>query len=233
MKKHVLAAAVVAAAAVTLTGCSDPTAGGDGNADAPADWPAQDADLAGTTLTIWAAQNSNTVPESVVSGFEELTGAEVEVVTIPDPYEQGVQTKVATGDMPDLAFWQPTASQLTALNAPTNLQPLDGAPWLDAYSPGIGDIAGSLDDTRYAALITTPAVEGVYYNKEVFAEAGITGAARGLGRVRRGCAFAEGRRRYAVLRLRRGRQPMGDPVVGAGAVGGCRCRWPVGQGERR
>lgn len=174
MKKYVLAAAVVAAAAVTLTGCSDPTAGGDGNADAPADWPAQDADLAGTTLTIWAAQNSNTVPESVVSGFEELTGAEVEVVTIPDPYEQGVQTKVATGDMPDLAFWQPTASQLTALNAPTNLQPLDGAPWLDAYSPGIGDIAGSLDDTRYAALITTPAVEGVYYNKEVFAEAGIT-----------------------------------------------------------
>ena len=42
-----------------------------------------------------------------------------------------MQTKVATGDKPDLAFWQPTASELTALNAKTNLQSLDGAPWLE------------------------------------------------------------------------------------------------------
>lgn len=165
------AAALAVVAALGLAGCSDPGAGGD---SAPASWPEQDADLSGTSLTIWAAQNSNTVPESVVTGFEELTGAEVEVVTIPDPYEQSVQTKVATGDKPDLAFWQPTASMLTALNASTNLQPLDDAPWLDAYKPELRDITGILDDTRYAALITTPAVEGVYYNKEVFAEAGIT-----------------------------------------------------------
>ena len=114
------------------------------------------------------------MPDSVIAGFEELTGAKVEVVTIPDPYEQGVQTKVATGDMPDLAFWQPTASQLTALNAKQNLQPLDDAPWLDSYKPELRDITGILDDTRYATLITTPAVEGVYYNKEVFAANGIT-----------------------------------------------------------
>jgi raffinose/stachyose/melibiose transport system substrate-binding protein len=164
--------AVAAAGAIALTGCSDP--GADTGSDGPVDWPAQDADLSGTTLTIWAAQNSNTVPDSVIAGFEELTGAEVEVVTIPDPYEQGVQTKVATGDKPDLAFWQPTASQLTALNATQNLQPLDDAPWLDAYKPELRDITGILDDTRYATLITTPAVEGVYYNKEVFAANGIT-----------------------------------------------------------
>jgi len=166
------ALALAAAAALTLTACSDP--GADTGPDGPVDWPAQDADLSGTTLTIWAAQNSNTVPDSVIAGFEELTGAEVDVVTIPDPYEQGVQTKVATGDMPDLAFWQPTASQLTALNASQNLQALDDAPWLDSYKPELRDITGILDDTRYATLITTPAVEGVYYNKEVFAANGIT-----------------------------------------------------------
>ncbi|MDN3241698.1 ABC transporter substrate-binding protein [Glycomyces tritici] len=166
------ALALAAAGAITLAGCSDP--GADTGSDGPVSWPAQDADLSGTTLTIWAAQNSNTVPDSVIAGFEELTGAEVEVVTIPDPYEQGVQTKVATGDKPDLAFWQPTASQLTAINASQNLQPLDDAPWLDAYKPELRDITGILDDTRYAALITTPAVEGVYYNKEVFAANGIT-----------------------------------------------------------
>jgi raffinose/stachyose/melibiose transport system substrate-binding protein len=175
MKKRILAAAALTAiGALTLAGCSDPGSGSGGETAAPEDWPAQDTDLSGVSLTIWAAQNSNTVPESVVAGFEELTGASVDVVTIPDPYEQSIQTKVATGDKPDLAFWQPTASQLTALNASTNLQSLDGAPWLDSYSPDLRDITGILDGTRYATLITTPAVEGVYYNKQVFADNGIT-----------------------------------------------------------
>lgn len=173
MKKRFIAATSLAVvAALSLAGCSDP--GNGGGAAAPADWPAQDTKLDGTTLTIWAAQNSNKIPDSVVKGFEAATGAKVDVVTIPDPYEQSVQTKVATGDKPDLAFWQPTASQLTALNANTNLQPLDGAPFVDAYTPELKDITGILNGTRYAALISTPAVEGVYYNKEVFAKAGIT-----------------------------------------------------------
>ncbi|WP_129785757.1 ABC transporter substrate-binding protein [Promicromonospora panici] len=179
MKKYLTIPTAVIAVGLLAAGCSDPTAGGGAEPGAEpgtgsADWPAQDTDLTGTTLTIWAAQNSNTAPDAVVEGFEELTGAEVEVVTIPDPYEQGVQTKVATGDKPDLAFWQPTGSMLTALNAPTNLQPLDGAPWVDSYSGDLADMTGILDDTRYAALITSPAVEGVYYNKEVFSEHGIT-----------------------------------------------------------
>jgi raffinose/stachyose/melibiose transport system substrate-binding protein len=114
------------------------------------------------------------VPEQVVAAFEQATGADVDVVTIPDPYEQGVQTKVATGDKPDLAFWQPTASMLTAINAKSNLQPLTDAPWLSKLAPELKDITGILDGTRYAALVTSPAVEGVYYNKEVFAANGIT-----------------------------------------------------------
>lgn len=187
MKKYLTTAAAATATALLLAACSDPGAGdpndsaspaGDGQTsdeDAPEEyWPEQAGDLSGTSLTIWAAQNSNTMPDSVVAAFEDATGASVEVVTIPDPYEQGVQTRVATGDMPDIAFWQPTASMLTALNAPQNLQPLTDAPWLEATSEGLRDITGILDGTRYAALITSPAVEGVYYNKEVFAEHGIT-----------------------------------------------------------
>lgn len=174
MKKQFPAAiAVTALAAMALAGCSDPGSGNGGDG-ARAEWPAQDASLDGVSLTIWAAQNSNKIPQSVVDGFEELTGATVDVVTIPDPYEQGVQTKVASGDKPDLAFWQPTASMLTALNAETNLQPLDDAPFIDSYKPELKDITGILDGTRYAALVTTPAVEGVYYNKDVFEKAGIT-----------------------------------------------------------
>lgn len=166
------AVVIAAAAALVLSGCSDPGAGGGtGNTSS---WPAQDAKLKGVSLTIWAAQNSNKTADSVIAGFEKLTGAKVDVVTIPDPYEQGVQTKVATGDKPDLAFWQPTASELTALNAKQNLQSLDGAPWVKNYTGNLADSTGILNKTRYAALVTTPAVIGVYYNKEVFAANGVT-----------------------------------------------------------
>ncbi|WP_217708518.1 ABC transporter substrate-binding protein [Nonomuraea rhodomycinica] len=170
------AATAAATALLVLTGCSDPASGPAAQAgDAtPAAWPSPTGRLDGVTLTIWAAQNSTTVPEQVTAAFSKATGAKVDVVTIPDPYEQGVQTKVATGDKPDLAFWQPTASMLTALNARANLQPLDDAPWLPSMSPELRDITGLLDRTRYAALITSPAVEGVYYNKEVFAANGVT-----------------------------------------------------------
>jgi raffinose/stachyose/melibiose transport system substrate-binding protein len=166
-----LAQRVAAASALVLavTACSDPSAGpaaAPATGGSPAAWPSPTARLDGVTLTIWAAQNSNTVPKAVTDAFTQATGAKVEVVTIPDPYEQGVQTKVATGDKPDLAFWQPTASMLTALNARANLQPLDGAPWLSTLSPELRDITGLLDGTRYAALVTSPAVQGVYYNKQ-------------------------------------------------------------------
>ncbi|MGR6921982.1 ABC transporter substrate-binding protein [[Actinomadura] parvosata] len=166
-----LAQRVAAASALVLAvaACSDPAAGpaaAPATGSAPAAWPSPTARLDGVTLTIWAAQNSNTVPKAVTDAFTQATGAKVEVVTIPDPYEQGVQTKVATGDKPDLAFWQPTASMLTALNARANLQPLDGAPWIGSLSPELRDMTGLLDKTRYAALVTSPAVEGVYYNKQ-------------------------------------------------------------------
>ncbi|WP_243065166.1 ABC transporter substrate-binding protein [Humibacter sp. RRB41] len=173
MKKALLGlAAAAAVTALALSGCSDP--GSSGSSGASQQWPAQNTNLKGTTLTIWAAENSNKTADSVISGFEKLTGAKVKVVTIPDPYEQGVETKVATGDKPDLAFWQPTASMLTTINAKTNLQSLAGAPWAANYTGNLGKMTGILDGTRYAALVTTPAVIGVYYNKDVFAKAGIT-----------------------------------------------------------
>src|SRR3954453_2416161 len=170
--KRWISVAVAALLLASSAACSDPgsTTTTDNSA---ATWADPTAKLDGVKLTIWAAQNSNTIPQKVVDGFQKATGATVKVVTIPDPYEQGVQTKVATGDKPDLAFWQPTASMLTAINARANLQPLTGAPWLPKLDPRLKDMTGLLGSTRYAALVTSPAVEGVYYNKQVFAVNGI------------------------------------------------------------
>lgn len=173
MRRRVGVAVLALACLATTAACTNPGTGND-QTSAAVTWPAETDKLDGTTLTIWAAQNSNTVPKAVISDFQAATGAKVNVVTIPDPYEQGVQTKVASGDKPDLAFWQPTASQLTALNATTNLQTLDGAPWVSKFKPALQDITGKLDGKRYAALISSPAVEGVYYNKQVLAKYGVT-----------------------------------------------------------
>jgi raffinose/stachyose/melibiose transport system substrate-binding protein len=170
-RRTLLATAAALTVPLSVAACSDPGAGTP--TDATVTWPDPTAKLDGVKLTIWAAQNSNKVPDKVVAGFKQATGATVEVVTIPDPYEQGIQTKVATGDKPDLAFWQPTASMLTAINAKTNLQPLTDAPWLPRTAPDLRDITGLLNNTRYAALITSPAVEGVYYNKEVIGNAAL------------------------------------------------------------
>jgi raffinose/stachyose/melibiose transport system substrate-binding protein len=174
MRRSLALSATLTALALAVTACSDPGAGPSGADTGAAGWPEPTTRLDGVELTIWAAQNSNTVPEQVVAAFEESTGASIEIVTVPDPYEQGIQTRVATGDLPDLAFWQPTASMLTAINAHTRLQPLNGAPWVEELEPPLRDLTGILDDVRYAALITSPAVEGVYYNRTVFAEHGIT-----------------------------------------------------------
>lgn len=180
MKKLTQLIAALSVGALALAGCSDPGTGNSGGQAGSGSsgqagstqWPDATAKLDGTTLTIWAAQSSNKIPADVATSFEQATGAKVNIVTIPDPYEQNLQTKVATGDMPDLAMWQPTTSMLLSLGAKDKLQPLDGAPWESQYTDGILDYGGTLDGTRYAAFISAPSTMGVWYNKEVFDKQG-------------------------------------------------------------
>ena len=158
--------------ALTLIG-STVVAPASHSAQAPA-WPSQTAKLKGVTLTMWCAAASLAIPKSVISSFERVTGAKIKVVTIPDPYESPVLAKIATGDKPDVAFWSPTKSGLISINAKANLLSLNGAPWISSVDPALRDVFGLLDTTRYAALIQTPNLVGMFYNKEAFAKAGIT-----------------------------------------------------------
>lgn len=173
-RRTTLGAALGTAAALALAACSDPGAKDSGQAAAPAEWPGATDKLDGVSLTLWAAQSSNKIPAKVVEAFSAATGAKVEIVTIPDPYEQGVQTKVATGDVPDLAMWQPTASQLTSIGAKERLQVLDAAPWEAKTTKAVLDAGGTLEGHRYAAFVSAPSVMGVWYNKEVFEANGAT-----------------------------------------------------------
>ncbi|MEU1004703.1 ABC transporter substrate-binding protein [Streptomyces tibetensis] len=156
---------------LTATACSDSTAGGTGAAPVGSVDPT--ADLKGVELTMWTAQNSVGQPKQAIEAFEKATGAKINTEVIPDPYESNVPTKLASGVKPDLMFWQPTGSTLPFIQPQQNLLQLDNEDWV----PKLGKTEqglGQVDGHRYAAIVTSPAVLGVYYNKDVFKKAGIT-----------------------------------------------------------
>ncbi|MFE7028698.1 ABC transporter substrate-binding protein [Streptomyces sp. NPDC057621] len=177
MKRRALPAlALICAAALSATACSDPTAGDSGSPAGPDGEQTKvdpTARLDGVQLTMWTAQNTLNAPEQVVDAFEKATGAQVETQAIPDLYEQNVPTKLASGDKPDLMFWQPSVSTLPFIQPKQNLLALDGEAWVSE----LGDTERSLgviDGKRYAAIVTSPAMLGVYYNKDVFRRAGLS-----------------------------------------------------------
>ncbi|PJJ55581.1 ABC transporter substrate-binding protein [Compostimonas suwonensis] len=172
-KKIVVAAALAATSALLLAGCSAANPGSSDGGDGEVTWNEPTADLSGVTLTYWTATQTATMADQVIDAFEDQTGAKIDKVIIPDVYETNAPTKLASGAKPDLATWQPTASVLALLQPKTGLQNLDTAPWLDTLSPAIQKL-GTVDGTHYAAFVNVPSVIGVFYNKDVFAKAGIT-----------------------------------------------------------
>ncbi|MET7703275.1 extracellular solute-binding protein [Streptomyces sp. NPDC005485] len=172
MRRAVSILATACVLGLTATACSDGTAGGD-SAAAPQGKVDPTASLKGVELTMWTAQNSVAQPKQAIEAFEKATGAKVTTEVIPDPYESNVPTKLASGVKPDLMFWQPTGSTLPFVQPAKNLLQLDNEDWvskLGKTEQGLGQVDGH----RYAAIVTSPAVLGVYYNKDVFKKAGIT-----------------------------------------------------------
>lgn len=166
------ALSLICATALTAAACSDNTAAG-GDQDTSARHEVDPtARLDGVHLTMWTAQNTVNAPKQVIKAFEKATGATVSTQAIPDLYEQNVPTKLAAGDRPDLMFWQPSISTLPFVHPEQNLLPLDGEPWVGKLGKTEQSL-GTIKGTRYAAIVTSPAMLGVYYNKAAFAKAGI------------------------------------------------------------
>lgn len=171
MKRAASTLAVICALGLAATGCSDAT--GSSSGAAPTGTVDATASLKGVKLTMWVAQNSVAEPKQVIDAFEKATGATVTTEVIPDPYESNVPTKLASGVKPDLMFWQPTGSTLPFIQPQTNLLQLDNEDWVSKLGKTEQSL-GQVDGHRYAAIVTSPAVLGVYYNKAAFKKAGIT-----------------------------------------------------------
>jgi raffinose/stachyose/melibiose transport system substrate-binding protein len=126
------------------------------------------------TLTVWMAQTEVAAAKTAFARYHQVTGTKINTVVIPDPYESNVLTKFAAGQHPDILFWQPTHGELGLINATKTLQTLDGEKYLKKEPKTITKYAGSIGKHTYAAIFGSPAIIGVWYNKQNFVKAGIT-----------------------------------------------------------
>jgi raffinose/stachyose/melibiose transport system substrate-binding protein len=149
---------VAVIAAVGLTACSSDSGSGD----------------TVTSLTMWHNSADSPALLQMYQDFEAESGIAIELVDIPsDSFETTTMTKWSAGDRPDILEYHPTTTSMLPLNPAANMQPLTDM----AFVGESGDIyssMGSLDGTVYAAITGFPSIFGVYYNKQVFADAGLS-----------------------------------------------------------
>ncbi|GHV26928.1 sugar ABC transporter substrate-binding protein [Clostridia bacterium] len=115
--------------------------------------------------------------QKIVAGFElENPDIKVEIVPINfDAAEQVIKTGIASGNPVDVSFfWGTQISAFTssdmAYDLTDDLKADDGA-WYNTFVPAIID-GGKVND-RYYAISYQPVIETIFYNVDLFAEAGL------------------------------------------------------------
>lgn len=154
------AATAVVIAGATLVGCSSPS--GDGG---------------GVTLTMWSNTQDPDAVLNMYKAWEKESGNTIQLVPISsDGFEAAELTKWATGDRPDIMEMNGGPSVISQYNPTENLQVLTD---MDFVAKG-GDIykTGGFgpDGEIYTAVTNFPEVWGLYYNKKVLADNGLTPA---------------------------------------------------------
>lgn len=164
-KAWTAAAAVVAVGALGLSGCAGGDTGG--------------GDDGSVEMTMW--HNSTTGPgkefweEAAAAFAEENPGVTINVTSVQNEDLDGkLQTAVNSGDMPDI-FLQRGGGKLADIVAAGQVKDLSGAIDDDVREAlGEGSFnAFTLEDKIYA-VPTAVLPGGIFYSKDLFAQAGIT-----------------------------------------------------------
>lgn len=126
----------------------------------------------GQTLTVWYLSVDPPAFTDVFQRWADKTGNKVELVAIPsDGFETQTQTRWAAGERPDIMEYHANQGFFT-LNPEQNLQDLSGEDFVQR-APSLYPTLGTYKGKTYAAITSFPQVFGLYYNKPVFAEAGL------------------------------------------------------------
>jgi raffinose/stachyose/melibiose transport system substrate-binding protein len=136
--------------------------------------PATAQDAEGVTLTAWVPPVLTDAQKKMIADYEAASGNTVVQEVFPVPFEQGLLTKWATGERPDILFFHAIGNWLVQLDPPRNLQDLSNEPFVERTIPGILDKSATYDGKIYGAVINYPFLNGVFYNKPLFEELGLT-----------------------------------------------------------
>lgn len=156
---------------MVLSACAPATA----PAAAPAAEPAAASDASvptGQTLTVWYLSVNPPAFIDVFQRWADKTGNKVELVAIPsDGFETQTLTRWAAGERPDIMEYHANQG-FFALNPEENLQDLSGEAFVQK-APSLYPTLGTYKGKTYAAITSFPQVFGLYFNKQVLADAGL------------------------------------------------------------
>ncbi|ASA21374.1 ABC transporter substrate-binding protein [Paenibacillus donghaensis] len=127
------------------------------------------------TLSFVIPNTVDTAPFAQLFGeFEQQTGNTVELQALPGgEFDNMMKTRFSTGDFPDLFLMQPGTKQYVKLRADEMLYEWSGD--ADVWSRIIPSMkeAQTLDGKIYGVPYGATGMYGVFYNKDVFAKAGV------------------------------------------------------------
>lgn len=168
-RRRTIVAALAVAATALVAACSTSGGGGSTAQVANTSGPAP----TGVTLTLWRTPLDPPAINDLYKAYEAATGNKLNIVSFPsNAYETTVVTKFATGTMPDILEFQPGLAQIVQLNPAKNLVDLSNLPFVKRE----GDLAlasGNDNGHVYAATLGPLSEYGMFYNKQVFASAGL------------------------------------------------------------
>ncbi len=168
-KKYIAPLAAIAAASIVLGGCSSSGADGAGSS--------------AKEITYWASNQGTSLEddkarlEPTLKRFEEKTGVKVnlEVIAWGDLYTR-ILTAVSSGDGPDVLnignTWATTLQETGAFE-PVEGKLLDAVGGEDRFIKSSWDTGGKAGEAHTSVPLYGLAYN-MYYNKKLFAEAGIT-----------------------------------------------------------
>ncbi len=127
----------------------------------------------GQTLTVWGPAELSAELRTGLDDYAAKIGATIDFTGFPAPIEQALLARWAAGDRPDILFFHGAGNWLVQLNPAQNLIPMTGQPFLDRTVPGLIDATTAYQGVPYGAIVKSPFGYGVYYDKQVFADAGL------------------------------------------------------------
>jgi raffinose/stachyose/melibiose transport system substrate-binding protein len=166
-------AVVLAFTVAACTGAATPSPSPIPATASPSPSPTGTPSISGVTLTFWSSEGWPDAFHKSWAAFEQATGAKIDYIAVPNPFEDNLLAKWTGGDRPDLLGWHAVPGQFLKIQPDKNLVDLTDEAFVKNTKFHLYDYVGSVNGHVYSALTMYPTLIGVYYNKDIFSRLGL------------------------------------------------------------